>query len=118
MINKRRQAILELLERSEEWLTLKEIASTVNCSDKTVRSDLAIIKKWIPEDWSINAQRGKGIKLTKPQYENSDVIASDKQSDRLLFDLFTKLLEESNYTLEKVSDDFFMSLTSAFDHVH
>lgn len=117
MINKRRQTILELLERSEDWLTMKEIASTVDCSDKTVSSDLAIIKNWIPEDWKIDSQRGKGIKLTKPQYENSDLITSSKQSDQFQIDLFTNILTVPNYTLERVSDDFFMSLTSAFDQV-
>lgn len=66
MLHQKEKLILQsLLENKNHYMTSKELASQLSCSDRTIRTYLKSLMDWKPHEigWKIIAKQGYGYKL-------------------------------------------------------
>lgn len=66
MLHQKEKLILQsLLENKNHYMTSKELASQLSCSDRTIRTYLKSLMDWNPHEigWKIIAKQGYGYKL-------------------------------------------------------
>lgn len=62
----RRLQIIDILNSHDKWFNTNELAATLNCAEKTIRSDLQFINSIFPKGWQIETVKGKGIYFHRP----------------------------------------------------
>ncbi|MBG9615446.1 helix-turn-helix domain-containing protein [Bacillus cereus] len=111
-IHNRQQELITLLLQDKEWHTLKDIAKHLNCSVKTVRRDLIYLKDYLPSEWKIQIEKGKGVILYKPPYSSStDIYLFFKQND-LTFQILNYLLQGNINTVANLAEILYMQVSS------
>lgn len=66
MLHQKEKLILQsLLENKDHYITSKELASQLSCSDRTIRTYLKSLMDWKPDEtgWKITAKQGYGYRL-------------------------------------------------------
>lgn len=123
----RQKKILSLILKSEDYIKSDYIAGELNISAKTVQREIKQINLWLTELQANNIQssRGKGytiplrakkaIQLMFKDYADKNALIPNMQQGRIEW-IVRKLailsMEEKEYTLEKFSDELFISLTT------
>lgn len=90
----RRLEFLKLLFDTDEWLTLNELATQLNCSAKSLRNDLRAINE-IFAPFSISTSVKRGLQLSYPENFTFDYIYSVILSNSLEFN-FLELIFSMN----------------------
>ncbi|OLR27701.1 BglG family transcription antiterminator [Bacillus cereus] len=116
-IHNRQQELITLLLQDKEWRTLEEISNYLNCSVKTVRRDLIYLKDYLPSEWKIQIEKGKGVLLYKPPHSSStDIYLFFKQND-LTFQILDYLLQGKIHTVANLAEELYMQVSSVSIHL-
>ncbi|WP_374020987.1 helix-turn-helix domain-containing protein [Paenibacillus thiaminolyticus] len=105
--------LCQYLVDHEEWITTQELAVKMDCSAKTVRKDLELLKSLLPENWFIISQRGKGICLHRP--DNSPPLNLEhmiNKTDKVQNLLNFLIQNDSGCSLVEVSRALFYSVST------
>lgn len=51
--NTRRFQKVEILSEEDKWFKLEDLASNLNCTEKTIRTDIQYINSIFPPGWNI-----------------------------------------------------------------
>lgn len=111
-ITKRQYEILRALEDATDWITLKELGKQCHCSYRTIHSELAVLKKMLPDGWSVITRRGSGLKMHRPVGETLANTFEHDENEQL-FEMIHLLLTSRSYTLEEVCSKLYISPKSA-----
>lgn len=112
-LTKRQQKLLKLLFRSSEFLSSSYLAEKTGVSDRTVRSDLEIIKYYLkPFNAEVLSERGKGYFLPKQLPKELKLIV--EQDEEIFNDdicnILLMLLDSKNAVdLEDMCDELYVS---------
>lgn len=117
MITDRQAKILSLLEAQTDFMTLIELGEKLNFSNKTIRADIQSLIPLLPEEWSVESVRGKGIRLLKPANENVEATLSIQSDMQIIMQIFKKLLSNKTYTVEKLSEVLFLNIKSTREYL-
>src|SRR5690606_35541181 len=123
----RQKKVLSLLLKSDDYIKSDYISGELNISTKTVQREIKSINTLLSElrADSIKSFRGKGyaipleskksIQMIFKDYEDKDTLIPNMQQTRIEW-IIRKLavlsMEEKEYTLEKLADELFVSLTT------
>ncbi|PET76338.1 hypothetical protein CN514_02750 [Bacillus sp. AFS001701] len=72
----RRLHLIDILSSQEKWFKTEELAKNLNCTEKTIRTDIQIINATFPEGWHIETIKGKGIYINNPINSSLDQVRS------------------------------------------
>lgn len=72
----RRLHLIDVLSSQEKWFKTEELAKNLNCTEKTIRTDIQIINAIFPDGWHIETIKGKGIYIKNPINSSLDQIRS------------------------------------------
>jgi transcriptional antiterminator len=72
----RRLHLIDILSSQEKWFKTEELAKNLNCTEKTIRTDIQIINATFPEGWHIETIKGKGIYIKNPINSSLDQVRS------------------------------------------
>ena len=73
-VSVRRIRIIDILSEEDTWFKIEEIARSLRCTQKTIRTDIQYINSIFPESWQIETIKGKGVYLHKPiRSSNEDI---------------------------------------------
>ncbi|HDR6289130.1 TPA: helix-turn-helix domain-containing protein [Bacillus cereus] len=108
IITKRQFSILRYLDKSVEWVSSKEIGTSIGCSYKTTQNEVKILKEKLPESWSLLSKKGHGMKLLHPSNETvaSRFVHDNKE---LIFQLIHLLIEGKGYSIEEIGDMLYIN---------
>ncbi len=110
LLSKRQFDLLKLLEEQNNWMSSKELGNWLGVSNKTIQNDLNELKDLIPEGWSIETKKGRGIFLECPFTES--VISTFRHDDsELLYEAIRLLVNKRTQTLREFSNKIFSSTT-------
>ncbi|OUB12021.1 hypothetical protein BK708_29120 [Bacillus thuringiensis serovar yunnanensis] len=110
----RKIQILDIIASENRWFTTEELAERLNCSEKTVRTDVKIITHTLPEGWEIKAAKGRGIFL----YKSDDMSISTLHSIFKRTTISSQIIQTFFYnqiqTIPDLSDVLFMHPSSVY----
>lgn len=106
---KRVITILEMLNNRTDFITSNEIARQLNCSNRTVLSDISQLKMIIPSTWELIGIKSRGYILQKPITESISPIIAFLLKNSILYKIIKGLYRNKLYTLEKWSQKLFIS---------
>lgn len=114
-LSQRQIDIIEFLLRQNEVCPSSIIAEEVNCSEKTVRTEIGFLKNYLSDIAQITMQKSKGFSLQVNDVEKLNSILFryhkfyDYRSDRIKH-IVRVLLERKDYiTIQELSDQLFVS---------
>ena len=105
--------LYQYLVDHQEWITTQELAVIMDCSAKTVRKDLELLKSFLPENWFIVSQRGKGVYLHRP--DNHSNLAFEhviKETDKMQNLMAFLIQNDSGCSLVEASRALFYSVST------
>lgn len=70
----RRIKIIDILSEEDTWFKIEDIACSLACTQKTIRTDIQFINSIFPENWQIETIKGKGVYLHKPKISSNEEI--------------------------------------------
>jgi len=70
----RRIKIIDILSEDDTWFKIEDIACSLACTQKTIRTDIQFINSIFPENWQIETIKGKGVYLHKPVSSSNEDI--------------------------------------------
>lgn len=73
-VSVRRLNIIDILFEEDTWFKIEDIASSLACTQKTIRTDIQFINSIFPENWLIETIKGKGVYLHKPVNSSNEDI--------------------------------------------
>ncbi|MGG1330571.1 helix-turn-helix domain-containing protein [Bacillus tropicus] len=111
MFLKRQYKLLNFISCERKWFSTKEIANHLNCSIKTVHRDILQIKDNLPEEWTIQFIKNKGVRLNKPLYASINTIQTIYYRHSLLFKTLNILLYQEINTIEQLSRKLYVQNT-------
>lgn len=107
----RQLAILELLFEYGDWLTVEQIATTINCSIRIVSSDIQVINaEFSPFEISVSIKRG--VLLTWPENYSIDYIYTVILKNSPEFRFLELILYDESQRLEDLEVTLFISDSS------
>lgn len=102
-MTERQQKLLALLQH-KEWMSTKDIAWALHCSERTVRTELRALEK-LP-DVQIETSRGKGVRLLENHYVPMQETANDEGR---VEQILTRLLFDEVASLAAIASTFYIS---------
>jgi len=112
MLNNRQMHIIDILNDSGDWLTGKEIASVLNVTDRTIRSDIEAINQYY-DCLLIEANRRLGYHvdktlLSKQNIETKEIIPQSSH-ERCIWLIHELLFKIKEVNLIQMQDRVFVS---------
>lgn len=102
-MTERQQKLLALLQH-KEWMSTKDIAWALHCSERTVRTELRALEKL--SDVQIETSRGKGVRLLENHYVPKQETANDEgRVEQILI----RLLFDEVASLAAIASTFYIS---------
>ncbi|WP_176222260.1 BglG family transcription antiterminator [Tuberibacillus sp. Marseille-P3662] len=119
MFNHRQKQLIQLLVETREPISTGALARMLNCSEKTVRTDLKLINEWLEtfESADLIRKPGTGVVLNadeptketmKAAIEHSGQ-ADDNDPETRVLQASKRLLESETYTLQQLADALYVS---------
>lgn len=103
MMTERQQKLLALLQH-KKWMSTKDIAWALHCSERTVRTELRALEKL--SDVQIETSRGKGVRLL----ENHYVPIQEREHDEgRVEQILIRLLFDEIASLAAIASTFYIS---------
>ena len=124
MLHQKEKLILQsLLENKDHYITSKELASQLSCSDRTIRTYLKSLMDWKPDEtgWKITAKQGYGYRLElqdKALYRNfikteffteQNSAKTENIEDRYNYILNKLLFEQEKLYFDDLAEELFVS---------
>lgn len=114
---KRMVQILEILDNGQNLVSSKDIAEQLQCSIRTVTSDISQLKSFLPEHWEIISVKSKGYILIKPITDSILPIINSYLVESVIYKMMLGLFNNKCYTLEKWSQNLFVSKLTLRKHI-
>ncbi|PFO91715.1 helix-turn-helix domain containing protein [Bacillus cereus] len=114
---KRMIQILEILDNGQNLVPSKDIAEQLQCSIRTVSSDISQLKSYLPEHWDIISVKSKGYILIKPITDSILPIINSYLDESIIYKIMLGLFNNKCYTLEKWSQNLFVSKLTLKKHI-
>ncbi|WP_276575666.1 helix-turn-helix domain-containing protein [Bacillus cereus group sp. BfR-BA-01524] len=114
VINRRQSKLLNKLDSEKRYFTMKELSLHLECSIRTIKRDIAVIKDSLPKEWEIEIAMRKGVILKKKLY------ASNFQSDFLcfkysfLFQTLKIIMEKNIQYISQLADALYLSVSAVY----
>lgn len=124
MLHQKEKLIFQsLLENKDHYITSKELASQLSCSDRTIRTYLKSLMDWKPDEtgWKITAKQGYGYRLElqdKALYRNfieteffteQNSAKTENIEDRYNYILNKLLFEQEKLYCDDLAEELFVS---------
>ncbi|MBE7123436.1 helix-turn-helix domain-containing protein, partial [Bacillus cereus] len=109
--------ILEILDNGQKLVPSKDIAEQLQCSIRTVSSDISQLKSYLPEHWDIISVKSKGYILIKPITDSILPIINSHLVESIIYKIMLGLFNNKCYTLEKWSQNLFVSKLTLKKHI-
>jgi len=124
LLHQKEKLILQsLLENKDHYITSKELASQLSCSDRTIRTYLKSLMDWKPDEtgWKITAKQGYGYRLElqdKALYRNfieteffteQNSAKTENIEDRYNYILNKLLFEQEKLYCDDLAEELFVS---------
>lgn len=114
-LNERQNELLKLLDKEEDYITIKNISKKLNCSERTIRNDLSSIEEFIKiKEGILEKKQRIGIKLTlsnKVHLEDiiRESIVNVYSSEVRELMILSILILKGKLTIEKISNEMSIS---------
>ncbi|MFS0783605.1 BglG family transcription antiterminator [Bacillus sp. 1P06AnD] len=116
MNNRKKQLLEFLIHRIGTYTPINEITFHLECSEKTVRSDLKDIDYWLAQMTACHIERvpGKGVAFIDPDKERDKVLHQLVAEGTLHFERFYRiinmlLLDPKKYSVQSIADKLYVS---------
>ncbi|TYR81355.1 BglG family transcription antiterminator [Priestia megaterium] len=121
-MNERQKEIINiLLSQLNEYLLVQDLAETINCSEKTVRTDLKVIESYITEEsnGTLIRKPGLGVCLTMEEHERThifnqlhltdDSVHAQSDEQRIIEIAYDILMNSKNVTVQDLASRYFVN---------
>ncbi|MBT2731128.1 helix-turn-helix domain-containing protein [Carnobacterium sp. ISL-102] len=108
----RRLELLELLNGSDEWWIVEEIALWLNCSVRTVKADIFYYNTFSSNSIKLITSNHHGVKLILPAYFQMESIYQEILADNVNYQLLECLYQEKLESIEDYAEKLFTSTSS------
>ena len=121
MLNQRQVKILLILHRAQGYITLGKIAAQINFSLKTVRNDIASIKKYLAEirlgRIVSKAHHGICLEISENEWEKLSGLLNSKNSmencnAEVSYKIIYMLLKKQNISISTIERSLYLSRSS------
>ncbi|HFU7090130.1 TPA: helix-turn-helix domain-containing protein [Bacillus cereus] len=106
---KRKIRILEILSVEQKLITSIELAKQLNCSTRTITSEINELNTVLPENWDIISEKARGYILKKPPTASLSPIIMSYIQDSLFFKILIETFHNKYYSLEKWSQILYVN---------
>ncbi|EUJ37645.1 helix-turn-helix domain-containing protein [Brochothrix campestris] len=104
----RRLKFMELLYNTKDWLTLKQIATDIDCSERVLRVDISHINEtYMP--FSIVTSQKKGVKLEYPTNYSLEFVFQQILTDSIEFTVLEKILLDESFDIIDLANTLYTS---------
>ncbi|EOO27161.1 hypothetical protein IIU_05936 [Bacillus cereus VD133] len=110
----RKIQILDIIASENRWFTTEELAESLSCSEKTVRTDMKIITNTLPEGWEIKTAKGRGIFLSKSDDMSISTLQSIFKRTTISSQIIQIFFNKQIQTIPELSDMLFMHPSSLY----
>ncbi|PED41066.1 helix-turn-helix domain-containing protein [Bacillus cereus] len=114
---KRKIFILETLNNSQKLISSKYLANQLNCSTRTIASDISQLKNEIPSNWEIIGIKTKGYILIKPLTDPIFPIIKINLIESPIYQLMLGFFNNKHYSLEKWSQRLYINKLTLATHL-
>ncbi|HHQ2480322.1 TPA: BglG family transcription antiterminator [Bacillus cereus] len=114
MLIQRQKQLLHILSEDNKWFTLSEISNELNCSIKTVRKDILVIKDFLPLNWEIEIKKGKGLKMLMPTYAATTELDSLFFKSTIIFKILNKFLKNNTHTVSALAASLYIQESTIY----
>ncbi|SFH74832.1 helix-turn-helix domain-containing protein [Pisciglobus halotolerans] len=108
----RRLQLLEILASQDGWLLIENIAKQLDCSQRSIKSDIQFFEHYFKEDLFIKTSKKNGIQLITPDFFEQNTIYQEIIKENLNVQLLSLLYEEQLHTLTDYAAYLYTSLSS------
>lgn len=108
----RRLDMIELLNASDEWWTVEDIAFCLNCSVRSVKADIYYYNTSAHLPIKLATSKHHGVKLIAPTTFQMEMVYQEILARNLNFQLLECLYNETRYTIEDYAEKLFTSTSS------
>lgn len=115
-MNKRQTAVLRLLYKNKNYMTVADIAEQTGVSPKTVRNDLAVIKEELSKvnAGSLETKPHIGVRLLSSDEEIRNLKEqNDCDTRSIFFFILRSLFRTNSLTAQKLAERYYLSRSSA-----
>ncbi|WP_455647888.1 BglG family transcription antiterminator [Lonepinella koalarum] len=115
LLTKRQSFLVQLLEKSHSYITVKELAQKCGCSERTIHYELNNLADYLAENSKVIEKRsGVGVMLTEHVAKNNLTKTSNKTSlhKRRVEIAYQLLFQEKILSYNLLSEKYFVSKTS------
>lgn len=106
---KRKIQILEILSGEQKSISSIELAKQINCSNRTITSEISELNISLPETWDIIGEKSRGYMLQKPTTDSLSPIIMSSIKDSMVFKILTEIFINKYYSLEKWSQILYIN---------
>lgn len=107
--DKRKLNILQILNNRKDYISSNDLASQLNCSNRTILNDISEFKKELPNSWKVMGVKSKGYILKKPITEPFSTIVMIFLKKSVLYKIILELFNNKKYTMEKWSQTLYIN---------
>jgi len=108
----RRLELIELLNASDEWWTVEEIAFCLKCSVRSVKADIYYYNTSAHLPIKLVTSNHHGVKLIAPTTFQMESVYQEILTRNLNFQLLECLYNETHYSIEDYAERLFTSTSS------
>ena len=112
IVTKRQFLILSFLEEKIEWTSTQLIGEAIGVSNKTIQNDIHSLQPLLPDGWKIEAAKGLGTRLVRPQ-EATVHATFTHEEQQLLHRAIHLLIDQSFNNLQLFSHALYASTSVA-----
>ncbi|MCU5087012.1 helix-turn-helix domain-containing protein [Bacillus cereus] len=99
----RKLFILSTLDNGNSLVSANNIATKLNCSNRTVTNDISQLNNELPQDWKIDGIKTKGYILNKPLNDSIFPIVNSYIEKSNIAQIMLGIFTNKHYSLEKWS---------------
>lgn len=112
--NTRRLQIVEILSEEDKWFKLDDLAINLNCTEKTIRSDIQYLNSIFPLGWSIETVKGKGIYVHKPTNSSIEDIQTIFINEAFSYKVIVFILFNNISVLSDLSKEMYVQYNTIY----
>ncbi len=121
-LTRRQMCLISILYQAEGWLTAKELAKRMKVSERTVQTEIQLLRNGLlPSDCIIESVAGLGSRiLIRPNFTRFDLVSGveiNSQSDDIIDRLMVALCSNELQDLDLLSDHYYISRSTLDRHL-
>ena len=108
----RRFELIELLVSDDIWLTIEVLSNQLNCSRRTLITDIQMINSRSGDNFFIETSKQRGVKLITTDSFHMEDVYEETMKSSLNFQIIKEIIELNHTTCEVLSERLFTSQSS------